>query len=271
MPKGRSSSFVSAPTLRAIPKTSTAEPSAGSTGRKSARASSPALSPAAGPTESGIAATSTAMSTISVASATPHVPTVNASTTDTTRFAAAPMISSLAISRWRPRAIRYWVSIQKRLVDEQDEREQRQDGGRLRVPSPTQAWIRFDGDHEQRQCKHERGAEPPRRPDSSSRRCRACSPRPRTRRRPGRARGHDAGQAEHELEEPRRDRVERRSVAPSTIPTTTTSVEKTTLFATWTRKLLQLTPTSSRPARVNVLALQPQLRQLATQPDEREP
>ena len=178
MPNGSSSSFVSAPTLRAIPKTSTAEPSAGGTGRSSARASSPARSPAAGPTESGTAAASTATSTISVASATPHVPTVSASTTDTTRFAAAPTISSLAISRWRPRAIRYWVSIQSGWWTSRTSASSARTGADSEYPSPTQAWIRFDGITSSGSASTSAAAEPPRRPDSSSRRCRSCSPDP---------------------------------------------------------------------------------------------
>ena len=120
---------MSAPTLRAMPKTTRAVPSAGSTGRRSARESSPTCRPAAGPTESGIAAARTATSTRSVASATPHVPTVSAITTDRARLAAAPTISSRAI--YAPAACDQVLRQHPdRLVNEQDEREQRQDGRR---------------------------------------------------------------------------------------------------------------------------------------------
>ena len=202
---------MSAPTLRAIPKISTAEPSAGSTGRSSARASSPARSPAAGPTESGTAAARTATSTRSVASATPHVPTVSASTTDTSEVRAGAedqQPGDLALAAARDQVLRQHPD---RLVDEQDEREQREDGRRLRVPVPDPGVDQVRRDHEQRQREHERGRgaaaqarqQQPALPLLLARSLVLGESRVEQR-------GHDAGQAEHELEEPRGDRVERR-------------------------------------------------------------
>ena len=80
----------------------------------------------------------------------------------------------------------------------------------LRVPVPDPGVDQVRGIKSSGKASTSAAAVPPRRPDSSSRRCRAARPRPRTRRRPGRAGVTTLAEPERELEELRGDRVDRR-------------------------------------------------------------
>ena len=223
-----------------------AMPSAGSTGRSSARASSPTRSPAAGPTESGTAAASTATSTSSVASATPQMPTVEREhdrEDEVRRRADDQQPRDLAL-RARARSgtacsiqIGWWTS--------RTSASSASTGATLAVPVADPGVDQLVGIRSSGSASTSAAAEPPRRPASSSRRWRSPRPPPRARRTPDRA-GRDR-RCRARTRAGRASQGSRRAPpppAPSTIPTTTTSVEKTTLFATWTRKLLQLTPSA---------------------------
>ena len=257
-PSGSNSRRVSRSPKRPTPR-STTTPAARAGGRRSHRADRSARGvAAAGAARAERCRAVRATSTSSVASATPQMPTVQASSTERAASAAAATMSVRAISccaRERP------GTASEKIADARARRVRAGPSPAVLSlnPSPIQASISCPG-------RKSSGSASSRSPLSRREAREQEQPalaidlrEPSYRRAPGRAASSRRCRARGRAEELRRDRVERGGSAPSTIPTTTTSVEKTTVSARWTRKLLQLNDVSSGsgPRHVQRLSLRP--------------
>ena len=103
---------------------------------------------------------STAMSVTSVLSATPQIPTVEASATERTMFATPARDEhprDLVLSRPGDQELRDEID---RLMDEEDEREQRHDRRAVAVPVADPALDQLVGNQEQREREQHRGRSP---------------------------------------------------------------------------------------------------------------
>ena len=167
---------------------------------------------AAGATSTGTTYSSTATSVSNVLSATPQIPTVEASTTERTMFATPAPTSTRAISCCRRAGDQELRDEIDRLMDEEDEREQRQDRRALAVARrPTQPSISWSGISRSGNASSDRGRRPAAQAGEEQTALAGALARTLVLGEGGvEQAGADVAQAEREREELRRDRVERR-------------------------------------------------------------